>query len=115
MSESGTAGTSTHSCPHLAFQSAENYEDDENANAWNPRLAYGEEDHTRGSDEPEVLDPDHPLLKHFQAAIKDHLNRQYNRLHEEILKLVSSVTIWIVFARSSYASIVFLHLTTHTG
>jgi hypothetical protein len=44
----------------------------------------------QGEDEPEVLEPDHPLMLRFQAALKSHLQRQYNRLTEEILELVSS-------------------------
>ncbi|XP_068084309.1 coiled-coil domain-containing protein 40 [Anabrus simplex] len=34
-----------------------------------------------------VLEPDHPLMKHFQASLKVHLERQNSRLAEELLEL----------------------------
>lgn len=125
MSESGTAATSTHSCPHLTYQREENHKD-EDMDAQNPHLVYDDADLTHehtpslvsglqgGGNEPEVLQPDHPLMKNFQAAVKDHLNRQHNRLSEEILKLVSPTTVWIVFARSLHISIFIYHMTTHS-
>lgn len=107
MSDSSTGeslATSTHSCSRFVFQRAGTHEDDENMDDQNPRLVHGDEILTREqnsatpgllwrcqgeSDEPEVLEPEHPLMKRFQAALKNHLHRQYNRLTEEILELVS--------------------------
>lgn len=109
MSESSTAespATSTHSCSHYVFQRAENYENGEDVDDQKPRLDHGDNVLTREQnsaipgqfwlrqgedDEPEVLEPDHPLMLRFQAALKNHLQRQYNRLTEEILELVSSL------------------------
>jgi hypothetical protein len=109
MSESSTVESpapSTHSCSRFVFQRAENHEDDEDVDDQNPRLVHGDEVLTREQNsatsgllwrrqgegnEPEVLEPDHPLMKRFQAALKNHLQRQYNRLTEEILELVSSL------------------------
>ncbi|XP_069697466.1 coiled-coil domain-containing protein 40 isoform X2 [Periplaneta americana] len=42
-------------------------------------------------DEPEVLEPDHPLMKRFQAALKVHLERQCNRIDEEVLALTAGI------------------------
>lgn len=41
--------------------------------------------------EPQVLQPDNPLMIRFQAALKAHLTRQRNKLEEEIIGLVGSV------------------------
>jgi hypothetical protein len=51
-------------------------------------------------DNPEVLDPDHTFMKRFQAALKNHLERQYSRLSEEILELVSLIAISRVLPES---------------
>lgn len=109
MSESSTAespATSTHSYSRFVSQRAGNYENDEDVDDQNPRLDHGDNILTREQnsatpgqtwhrqgqdDEPEVLEPDHPLMLRFQAALKSHLQRQYNRLTEEILELVSSL------------------------
>ncbi|XP_021931988.1 coiled-coil domain-containing protein 40 isoform X2 [Zootermopsis nevadensis] len=100
MSESKTAATSTHSYPHLTYRSEENHDD---VDPRNQRLAHDDKDmrHEQtpslvsglqgGDNEPEVLQPDHPLMKKFQVALKDHLTRQYNRLSEEILKLEAGI------------------------
>lgn len=37
----------------------------------------------------QILDPDDPLMKRFQDALKSHLSRIDNRLSEEIHELVS--------------------------
>lgn len=107
MSESSTAespATSTHSCSRFVFQRAGNYENGEDVDDQNPRLDHGDNvltceqnSATPGQpwsrqgedDEPEVLKPNHPLMLRFQAALKNHLQRQYNRLTEEIHELVS--------------------------
>lgn len=109
MSESSAAespATSAHSCSRFVFQRAGNYENDEDVDDKNPRLDHSNNVLTREQnsvtpdqlrrrqgedDEPEVLQPDHPLMLRFQAALKNHLQRQYNRLTEEILELVSSL------------------------
>lgn len=41
--------------------------------------------------EPQVLQPDNPLMIRFQAALKAHLTRQSNKLEEEIIGLVGVV------------------------
>lgn len=104
MWESGAAESSATSS--LSCQKTGNSED-KDGDGHNSRLPQGDEVLTdvqapatpsrfwsrqRDSDEPEVLQPDHPLMKGFQAALKDHLQRQYNRLTEEILDLVSPIT-----------------------
>jgi hypothetical protein len=33
------------------------------------------------------------LMKRFQAALRNHLERQYSRLSQEVLELVSSIGI----------------------
>ncbi|PSN31759.1 hypothetical protein C0J52_14584 [Blattella germanica] len=92
--ESGTVASttsSTQSSPRFSFRGAE---------ADCDNLAEGDEVHTQeespaprfwrrlgDGDQPEVLDPDHPLMKRFQTALKSHLERQYNRLNEEVLEL----------------------------
>lgn len=108
MSESSTAESpaiSTHSRSRFAFQRVGNYDNGEDVDDQNPRLDHGDNvlTHEQNSatpgqlwrrqedDEPEVLEPDHPLMLRFQAALKNHLQRQYNRLTEEILELVSSL------------------------
>lgn len=109
MSESSPAespATSTHSYSRFVFQRAGNYENHEDVDDQNPRLDHGDNVLTREQnsatpgqiwrrqgedDEPEVLEPDHPLMLRFQAALKNHLQRQYNRLTEEILEIVSSL------------------------
>jgi hypothetical protein len=108
MSQSSTVespATSNHYCSGFVFKRAGNHEDDEDVDDHNPRLGHGDEVLTREQnsatpdllwrrqgegDEPEVLEPDHLLMKRFQAALKNHLQRQYNRLTDEILELVSS-------------------------
>ncbi|VCW69685.1 unnamed protein product, partial [Gulo gulo] len=62
-------------------------------------LSTGEEEtlermESEGSDEAEedgqqlvVLDPDHPLMVRFQAALKNHLNRQIENLKLELQEL----------------------------
>jgi hypothetical protein len=112
MSELSTAespATSTHSCSRFVFQRAGNDENGEDVDGKNPRLDHGDNVLTREQnsatlgqpwsrqgedDEPEVLEPDHPLMLRFQAALKNHLQQQYNRLIEEIHELVSSYTIY---------------------
>ncbi|KAJ9573883.1 hypothetical protein L9F63_008743 [Diploptera punctata] len=42
-------------------------------------------------DQSEVLDPSHPLMKRFQNALRKHLERQYNRLNEEVLELEATI------------------------
>lgn len=49
-------------------------------------------EHIRGEharQEPQVLQPDNPLMTSFQEALKAHLNRQYKQLQEHICGLVS--------------------------
>jgi hypothetical protein len=106
MSESSTAespATSTHSYSRFS-QRTGNYKNDEDVDDQNPRMDHGDNVLIREQnsvtpgqtwrrqgedDEPEVLEPDHPLMLRFQAALQNHLQRQYNRLTEEILELVS--------------------------
>lgn len=109
MSVSSTAespATSTHSCSRFVLQRAGSCENDEDVVDQNPQWDHSDDVLTRvqnsatpsllwrhqgEGEEPEVLEPDHPLMLRFQAALKNHLQRQYNRLTEEILELVSSL------------------------
>jgi hypothetical protein len=125
MSELRIAAISTHTSLQFTYQREDNHED-QVVDARNPQLAHDDGDliHEQtpslasglqsGGNEPEVLHPDHPLMKNFQAALKDHLQRQYNRLSEEIIELVSPITICIVFTRLLYLIIFIYHLTTHS-
>lgn len=47
--------------------------------------------------EPQVLQPDNPLMIRFQAALKAHLTRQSNKLEEEIIGLVGVVLCILFF------------------
>jgi hypothetical protein len=118
MSESGTTespATSSQPCTRFIFQREENHENGEDNNGQDPRLDHDDKALTheqtselpdcvsrcrREGDDPEVLDPDHPLMKRFQTALKKNLERQYSRLSEEVLELVSSIAISRVLAES---------------
>lgn len=110
MSESGTTEsqtTSGQSCLQFILRKQGNRENGED-DGENARLEHDDEVLTheqtcelpdrvsgcqREGDDPEVLDPDHPLMKRFQAALRNHLERQYSRLSQEVLELVSSTAI----------------------
>lgn len=47
--------------------------------------------------EPQVLQPDNPLMIRFQAALKAHLTRQSRKLEEEIIGLVGRVVLCFLF------------------
>ncbi|XP_069697468.1 coiled-coil domain-containing protein 40 isoform X4 [Periplaneta americana] len=108
MSESGepeSHDNSNRSWPRFRSDRVRNNEvDDEDSQI--PQFAHGDEilPHRRNpqtpnrmwrrqgeGDEPEVLEPDHPLMKRFQAALKVHLERQCNRIDEEVLALTAGI------------------------
>jgi hypothetical protein len=111
MSESKTTEsltTSTQSCLEFIIRKQGNHENGEVEDVGNARVEHDDKvltqeqtcelpDRVPGwqlkDDDPEVLDPDHPLMRRFQAALKNHLERQYSRLSEEVLELVSSIAI----------------------
>lgn len=45
--------------------------------------------------EPQVLQPDNPLMIRFQAALKAHLTRQSNKLEDEVIGLVGCIVYFI--------------------
>jgi hypothetical protein len=118
MSESGTTespATSTQSCTRFILRREGNHENSEDNDGQDPRLDHDDKvlahEQTselpdcvsrsqREGDDPEVLDPDHPLMKRFQAALKKHLERQYSRFSEEVLELVSLIAISRVLSES---------------
>jgi hypothetical protein len=118
MSESGTTenpATSAQSCTRFILRREGNHENSEDNEGQDPRLDHDDKVLTheqtselpycvsscqRGGDDPEVLDPDHPLMKRFQAALKNHLERQYSRLSDEVLELVSLIAVSRVLAES---------------
>ncbi|XP_041363110.1 coiled-coil domain-containing protein 40-like [Gigantopelta aegis] len=54
----------------------------------------GEVESDEGSDSETdvvVLDPDHPLMKRFQAALKSHLNKQHEKISLELRELDESL------------------------
>ena len=87
--DSGTS--STQSSPRLSFREAkrecENFDHAPQGEEVSIREDTFNRRHGEG-DQPEVLDPAHPLMRRFQTALKAHLERQYYRLNEEVLELV---------------------------
>lgn len=118
MSESGATespSTPTQSCTRIILRRERNRENSEDNVGQDPRLDHDDKVLTheqstelpdcvsrcqREGDDPEVLDPDHPLMKGFQAALKNHLDRQYSRLSEDVLELVSLTATSRVLAES---------------
>ncbi|KAK2152124.1 hypothetical protein LSH36_339g05000 [Paralvinella palmiformis] len=50
-----------------------------------------EEEDSEGESEMVVLDPDHPLMRRFQKALQDHLNKQREKVSLELRELLEAV------------------------